>query len=67
MIHKEAENQAAQREMRYLKDFLGRVERAPDDPNKELSILGIYRRMDRIWDELDEHYGTRLAGLDKAA
>ena len=67
MIHSEAEYRAAQREMRYLRDFLGRVEASPDDPNKELSVLGIYRKMDRVWDELDEYYRARLGELDKAA
>lgn len=67
MIRNEAEYQAAQREMQYLREFLGRVEKSPDDPNKELSILGIYRKMDGLWGELEEYYRSRLPELQEAA
>ncbi len=53
MIRNEAEYQGAQREMQYLKDFLTRVEHAPDHPNKELSIIGVYKKMYHLWEELD--------------
>ncbi len=61
MIHSKAEYEGAQRELRYLKDFLSQAETAPDQPNRELSIISIYKRMYHLWEELDEYYRTRLS------
>jgi hypothetical protein len=60
MIQNEAEYQGAQREWQYLKEFLTRVERDPDDPNKAYSIIGIYKKMYHLWEELEEYYRARL-------
>jgi hypothetical protein len=65
MIHNEVEYQGAQREVQYLKDFLSRVERAPDHPNKELSIIGIYKKMYHLWEELEEYYRARLSEMEQ--
>jgi hypothetical protein len=61
MIRSETEYEGAQRELRYLKEFLSRTESAPDHPNKELGIIGIYKKMYRLWEELEEYYGARLS------
>ncbi len=65
MIRNEAEYQGAQREVQYLKDFLSRVEQAPDHPNKELSIIGIYKKMYHLWEELEAYYRVRLSELER--
>jgi hypothetical protein len=61
MIRSEAEYQGAQREWQYLKDFLTRVEHAPDHPDKELSIISVYKKMYHLWEELEEYYRARLS------
>jgi hypothetical protein len=61
MIRNRSEYEGAQRELGYLKDFLAQVESAPDDPNRELGIIGIYKKMYSLWEELEEYYCTRLA------
>jgi hypothetical protein len=61
MIRSEAEYEGAQRELRYLKDFLSRVESASNHPNKELGMIGIYKKMYHLWEELEEYYRFRLA------
>jgi len=66
MIRNEAEYQGAQREVQYLKDFLSRVEQAPDHPNKELSIIGIYKKMYHLWEELEAYYRVRLSEMERA-
>jgi hypothetical protein len=63
MIGSDAEYQGAQRELRYLKDFLTRAEDDPEHPNKELSIIGIYKKMYHLWEELEEYYCARLAEM----
>ncbi|MBI1924487.1 hypothetical protein HYR99_09575 [Candidatus Poribacteria bacterium] len=65
MICSEAEYQGAQCEMQYLKDFLSRVEQAPDHPNKELSIIGIYKKMYHLWEELEEYYRVRFSEIEQ--
>jgi hypothetical protein len=60
MIRSEAEYEGAQRELCSLKEFLSRVESAPDHPNKELGIIGIYKKMYHLWAELEEYYRARL-------
>ena len=66
MIRNEAEYQGAQREVQYLKDFLSRVEQASDHPNKELSIIGIYKKMYHLWEELEAYYRSRLSDMERA-
>ena len=66
MIRNEAEYQGAQREVQYLKDFLSRAEQAPDHPNKELSIIGIYKKMYHLWEELEVYYRVRLSEMERA-
>ena len=66
MIRNEAEYQGAQREVQYLKDFLSRVEQASDHPNKELSIIGIYKKMYHLWEELEAYYRVRLSEMERA-
>lgn len=66
MIFSKAEYQGAQREMQYLKDFLMRVEQSPDHPSKELSIIGIYKKMYHLWEELEEYYHARLSETGEA-
>lgn len=66
MIRSEVEYQGAQREVQYLKDFLSCVEQAPDYPNKELSIIGIYKKMYHLWEELEEYYRVRLSEMEQA-
>lgn len=61
MIRTEAEYEGAQRELRALKEFLSEAESAPDHPNKELSIISIYRKMYHVWEELEEYYRERLS------
>jgi hypothetical protein len=61
MIHSKAEYEGAQRELRYLKEFLSRVEAAPEQPNRELGIISIYKKMYQLWEELEEYYCARLA------
>jgi hypothetical protein len=61
MICNKIEYEGAQRELRYLKEFLSRVECAPDHPNKELGIIGIYKQMYHLWEELEEYYRARLS------
>jgi hypothetical protein len=61
MIRSKAEYEGAQRELRYLRDFLSRVESAPDHPNKELGIIGIYKKMYHLWEELEEYYCACLS------
>jgi hypothetical protein len=61
MIRNRSEYEGAQRELRYLKDFLARVESAPDHPNRELGIIGIYKKMYSLWEELEEYYRACLA------
>ena len=63
MIHNDVELERAREEVAYLKGFLRRVERSPEEPNKELSIIGIYKKLDHLWDELDAYYQARL-GLE---
>jgi hypothetical protein len=60
MIHNKAEFEGAQRELRYLKGFLSRAESAPDHPNRELSIISIYKKMYFLWEELEEYYSALL-------
>lgn len=66
MIRSKAEYQGAQCEMQYLKDFLARVEQSPDHSNKELSIIGIYKKMYHLWEELEEYYHARLSETGQA-
>ena len=66
MIRSETEYQGAQREMQYLKDFLSRLEQAPDHPNKELSLMGIYKKMYHLWEELEAYYRARLSEMGPA-
>lgn len=66
MIRSNAEYQGAQREMQYLKDFLTRVEQSPDHPNKELSVIGIYKKMYHLWEELEEYYHACLSEAGQA-
>jgi hypothetical protein len=66
MICNEAEYQGAQRELQYLKDFLTQVEHAPDEPHNELTIIGIYKKMYHVWEELEEYYRARLAQMEPA-
>jgi hypothetical protein len=54
MIRSNAEYEGAQRELRYLKEFLSQAEAAPDHPNRELGIISIYKRMYHLWEELEE-------------
>jgi hypothetical protein len=61
MIRSETEYEGAQREMRSLKEFLSRTESAPDHPNKELGIIGIYKKMYHLWEELEAYYCARLS------
>jgi hypothetical protein len=61
MIRSMTEYEGAQRELCYLKEFLSRVESAPDHPNKELGVIGIYKKMYHLWEELEEYYRTRLS------
>jgi hypothetical protein len=56
MIRSQTEYEGAQRELAYLKDFLSRVEAAPDHPYKELGMIGIYKKMYHLWEELEEYY-----------
>lgn len=65
MIRTEAEYEGAQRELRYLKEFLSRAESAPDHPNKELGILSIYKKMYHLWEELEEYYCARLSAAQQ--
>jgi hypothetical protein len=62
MIRSEAEYEGAQRELRWLKDFLSRTEAAPDHPDKELGLISIYKRLYHLWEELEEYYLARLSG-----
>ena len=66
MICSKADYQGAQREMQYLKDFLSRVEQAPDHPNKELSLIGIYKKMYHLWEELEAYYCLRFSEIEQA-
>ena len=61
MIRSRTEYEGAQRELRYLKDFLSRVESAPDHPNRELGIISIYKKMYHLWEELEEYYRACLS------
>ncbi len=61
MIRSRTEYDGAQRELRYLKDFLSQVESAPDHPNKELGIISIYKKMYQLWEELEEYYRACLS------
>ena len=65
MICSETEYQGAQREIQYLKDFLSRVEHAPDHPNQELSLIGIYKKMYHLWEELEEYYRVRFSEIEQ--
>ena len=61
MIGSQAEYEGAQRELRSLKDFLSRIEAAPDHPNQELGIISIYKKMYHLWEELEDYYRGRLS------
>jgi len=65
MICTDAEYQGAQRELQYLKDFLTRVEQSVADPHNELVIIGIYKKMYHLWEELEEYYQARLAQVER--
>lgn len=67
MIANESEFQAAQRELQYLREFLTRVEKDPVEPNKDLCIIGIYKKMYHLWEELDEYYQRRISALEVEA
>jgi hypothetical protein len=60
MIRSRTEYEGAQREMHALKEFLSRVESAPDHPNKEIGIISIYKKMYHLWEELEEYYRACL-------
>jgi hypothetical protein len=51
--------------MQYLKNFLTRVEQSSEHPNKELSIIGIYKKMYHLWEELEAYYRARLSEMEQ--
>jgi len=65
MIGTPIEYEGAQRELRDLKEFLSRIELAPDHPNKELAIISIYKKMYQLWEELEEYYRACLANAEQ--
>jgi hypothetical protein len=67
MICSKAEYQGAQRELEYLKEFLTKAERSADEPNKELTLIGIYKKMYHLWEELEEYYRAQLAPAEHGA
>jgi hypothetical protein len=67
MIANEAEYQGARREMQHLRDCLTEVEGAPHHPNRELSIIGIYKKMHHLWEELEAYYLRRSTSSDETA
>ncbi len=65
MIRSHADFEGAQSDLRYLKEFLTRVESEADHPNKELGMIGIYKRMYFLWEELEEYYRVRLLDAER--
>lgn len=64
MIASESEYRAARGELQSLENLLAQVEHGPDHPNKDLSIIGVYKKMHRLWEELEEYYQGRLSALE---
>jgi hypothetical protein len=67
MIRSRTEFEGAQRELRSLKEFLSRLESAPDDPNREIGMISVYKKMYHLWEELEEYYRARLSEAEQWA
>jgi hypothetical protein len=60
VIQSPAEYEGAQRELRSLKEFLSRMESAPDHPDKALGLISIYKKLYHLWEELEQYYRACL-------